>query len=58
MKAPVTTNSVSNYLHEKVVAKVMELVQYNLNLQVELEEKCPFSAWKMDLAELTNNNNK
>jgi hypothetical protein len=49
MKAPVLTNSISDYLHEAVVKKAIELMNYNLNLYVELEEKCPFSAWKQDL---------
>lgn len=29
-----------------VLEKAMELMKYNLNLYVELEEKYPFSAWK------------
>lgn len=52
MKAPVLTNSIADYLHEKVVEKAMELMRYNLNLHVELEEKCPFAAWKADLENL------
>ena len=52
MKAPVQTNSISDYLHEKVVKKAIELMGYNLNLYTELEEKCPFAAWKQDLGEL------
>ena len=52
MKAPVQTNSISDYLHEKVIEKAMELVKYNLNLYCELEEKCPFFAWKTDLQNL------
>lgn len=49
VKAPVQTNSIADYLHEKVVEKTMELMRYNLNLYVELEEKCPFLEWKADL---------
>lgn len=49
MNAPVQTNSISDYLHETVVKKAMELMHYNLNLFVELEEKCPFSIWRQDL---------
>ena len=49
MKAPAQTNSIADYLHEKVVEKAMELMKYNLNLFVELEEKCPFPQWKRDL---------
>ena len=49
MKAPAQTNSIADYLHEKVVEKAMELMKYNLNLYVELDEKCPFAQWKSDL---------
>lgn len=49
MKAPAQTNSIADYLHEKVVEKAAELMKYNLNLYVELEEKCPFPQWKEDL---------
>ena len=52
MKAPIQTNSIADYLHEKVIEKAMELMKYNLNLYAELEEKCPFPAWKHDLEEL------
>ena len=52
MKAPVQTNSISDYLHEKVIEKAMELVKYNLILYCELEEKCSFFAWKTDLQNL------
>lgn len=52
MKAPAQTNSIADYLHEKVVYKAIELMEYNLNLYTELEEKCPFTAWKKDLEEL------
>lgn len=49
MTAPAQTNSIADYLHEKVVKKAIELMGYNLNLYTELEEKCPFQAWKQDL---------
>lgn len=52
MKAPVQTNNIADYLHEKVVDKAIELMGYNLNLYTELEEKCPFPAWKQDLEDL------
>lgn len=52
MEAPVVTNNVSDYLHEKVVEKAVELMDYNLNLFCELDEKCPFPAWKTDLKNL------
>ena len=52
MKAPAQTNSITDYLHEKVVEKAMELMKYNLNLYVELDEKCPFAQWKNDLKNL------
>lgn len=49
MKAPVQTNSITDFLHVKVVEKAIELMKYSLNLYTELEEKCPFPAWKKDL---------
>ena len=52
MKAPIQTNSIADFLHEKVVEKAMELMKYNLNLYVELDEKCPFPQWKSDLKNL------
>lgn len=52
MKLPVVTSSIADYLHEKVIEKAMELMKYNLNLYAELEEKCPFVAWKQDLEAL------
>lgn len=50
MKAPVNTNSISDFIHESVLEKAVELMEYNLNLYCKLNEKCPFSAWKDDLA--------
>lgn len=52
IKAPIQTNSIADYLHVKVVDKAIELMGYNLNLYTELEERCPFPAWKQDLNEL------
>lgn len=52
IKAPIQTNSVSDYLHVKVVEKAIDLMRYNLNLYTELEENCPFPAWKQDLEAL------
>lgn len=52
MMAPVKTNNVSDYLHEKVVENARELMTYNLNLYSELEEYCPFPTWKNDLDSL------
>lgn len=52
MNAPVQTNSISDFLHLDVVDKAMELMQYNLNLLVELEDNCPFPLWKTDLEQL------
>ena len=52
MKAPVQTNSIADFLHDKVIVKAMELMKYNLKLQSELEDKCPFPQWKKDLLEL------
>ena len=50
--APLVTNNVSDYLHEKVVETAVELMHYNLNLFCELDEKCPFPAWKTDLKQM------
>lgn len=52
MKAPVQTNSIADYLNEKVVEKAIELMGYNLSLYSELEEKCPYSTWREDLQNL------
>lgn len=52
MKTPMKTNSIGDYLHEKVVVKAMELIQYNLNQLLVLAEICPFAAWKVDLKEI------
>lgn len=49
MKAPVQTNNISDFLHDKVVEKAMGLIKFNLNLQCELENKCPFPQWKKNL---------
>lgn len=49
MIAPIQSNNISDYLHEKVIDKAMELMDYNLNMYVELEEKCPFAVWKNEL---------
>ena len=52
MNAPVLSNSISDFLHQDVVNKAMELMQYNLNLLVELEDNCPFPQWKRDLVQM------
>ena len=52
MKAPILTNCISDYLHRKVIEKAIELMDYNLRLYSELEEKCPISAWRKDLQNL------
>ena len=49
MKAPIQTNSIADFLHEKVVERAMELMKYNLDLHVSLAEKCPFPQWKKDI---------
>ena len=54
MNAPVLSDNISDFLHQNVVDKAMELMQYNLNLLVELEENCPFPQWKIDLNQLKN----
>ena len=53
MSDHVQTNSISDFLHQDVVDKAMELIQYNLNLLVELEENCPFPQWKIDLEQMS-----
>lgn len=52
MKIPIQTNSISDYLHDKVLSKAIELMSYNLNLYAELEENCPFATWRNDLKNL------
>lgn len=49
MKAPSLTNSIADFIHDKVISKAMELMEYNLNVYVEITEYCPFIAWKNDL---------
>lgn len=52
MAAPVQSNSIADFLHEQVVNNAMKLMEFNLDLYCELEEKCPFAAWKEDLIKL------
>ena len=52
MKAPIITNSISDFLHSDVIENATILMNYNLNLLVELEENCPFLQWKKDLERL------
>ena len=52
MNAPVQSNNISDFLHQDVVNKAMELIQYNLDLLVELEDNCPFLQWKIELKQL------
>lgn len=52
MIAPIQSNNISDYLHEKVINKAIKLMDYNLNMYVELEEKCPFAVWKNELKEI------
>lgn len=52
MKATLHTNNISDYLHANVIEKAIELMSYNLNLYTQLEEKCPFTAWRDDLQNL------
>ena len=49
MQAPVLSDSINDYLHEDVVKKAMELMMYNLNLHVELENNCPYVDWINEL---------
>lgn len=46
IKAPKLTNSISDFLEPEVIDAAINLMQYNLDMQVELEENCPFPAWK------------
>ena len=52
MAAPVQSNSIVDFLHEQVVNHAMKLMEFNLDLYCELEDKCPFTAWKEDLIKL------
>uniref|UniRef100_UPI003FD6E257 hypothetical protein n=1 Tax=Alloprevotella sp. TaxID=1872471 RepID=UPI003FD6E257 len=52
MAAPVQSNSIVDFLHEQVVNNAMKLMEFNLDLYCELEDKCPFAAWKEDLIKL------
>ena len=49
MKVDGKLNSFIDFLNEKVVDKASELIKYNLNLPVELEENCPYPQWKKDM---------
>lgn len=49
IKAPKHTNRINDFIEQEVVDASMELMKYNLELQVEIEEKCPFPQWKRDL---------
>lgn len=46
MKSLQPVRSFTDFLQEKVIEKSLESLRYNLNLQVELVEKCPFPQWK------------
>lgn len=52
MTAPVQSNSIADFLHEQVVNNAMKLMEFNLDLYCELEDKCPSAAWKEDLIKL------
>jgi hypothetical protein len=49
IKAPKQTNRINDFIEQEVIDAAMELMKYNLELQVEIEEKCPFAQWKRDL---------
>lgn len=55
MKVNGKFNSFIDFLQDEVIDKAGELIRYNLNLQVELEEKCPFPLWKEDMIALIKN---
>lgn len=52
MTAPVQSNSIADFLHGLVIDNAMKLMEFNLDLYCELEDKCPFAAWKEDLIKL------
>ena len=52
MAAPVQSNNIADFLHEQVVNHAMKLMEFNLDLYCELEDKCPFAVWKEDLIKL------
>ena len=52
MAAPVQSNNIADFLHGQVVNHAMKLMEFNLDLYCELEDKCPFAAWKEDLIKL------
>ena len=54
LKGGVQLDNYMNALYKSfmVNSHAMELMKYNLNLYVELDEKCPFPQWKSDLKKL------
>ena len=52
MNAPNLSNNISDFLHKDVIEKAIELISFNLEIQEEIEEFCPFSTWKNDLQQL------
>lgn len=52
MTAPIQSNSIADFLHGQVIDNAMKLMEFNLDLYCELEDKCPFAVWKEDLIRL------
>lgn len=52
MNVPIISNNITDFLHNDVLKNAAKLMEYNLNLLVELEENCPFLQWKKDLERL------
>lgn len=52
MTAPVQSNSIAVFLHGQIIDNAMKLMEFNLDLYCELEDKCPFAVWKEDLKRL------
>lgn len=52
MKAPNDMNNIADFIHESVISKAIELMSFNLKMQEEIEEHCPFSTWKFDLLQI------
>lgn len=52
MTAPVQSNSIVDFLHGQVIDNAMKLMEFNIDLYCELEDKCPFAVWKEDLIRL------
>lgn len=52
IKAPILSNNISDFLHENVIENAIKLMSFNLKIQEEIEENCPFPVWKHDLQQI------